>query len=169
MNGGMLFSQKGKEEIPCGRANSAHSLTLFKLLWLCIRKKIVLRNAFLVNMGVPVFKDIKGVENDVCFHLNLVFTWIKVPFNRQSIPFTIAWTRSHTPDRFLFPAQRMPLHCPQASYVDPLVLHWSPCPPGREERRGKKKGEWIKTRHAFNPQASERSQLSQCDNYKTCF
>lgn len=38
---GMLFRQKGKEKIPGHCANSAHSATLFKLLWLCVSKKIL--------------------------------------------------------------------------------------------------------------------------------
>lgn len=36
------------------------------------------------------------------------------------------------PDHFLSLAQRMLLHCPRASCVDPLALHWSPYPPERQ-------------------------------------
>ena len=74
MNRGMLFSKKGKEEIPGCSANSAHSVTLFRLLWLCVRGKTVWIMPRSGKHGcVRVF--ITKVGNDVfsfetCFHLN---------------------------------------------------------------------------------------------------
>lgn len=80
---GMLFRQKGKEEIPGRCANSAHSATLFKLLRLCVSKKIVWQMVLDCIHGWNLFSF------ESCFDLNEC-----APLNERCIPLFIQTNRT---------------------------------------------------------------------------
>lgn len=112
--------QKGKENITSGCcANTVHSTTSFKLtVHVKSRrcKKILRKKA-----------ESGGVEFGLSFKSQRLSGHYRL---KQFTMFQLS-----LPGHYLFPAQRTPLRCPQASCEGPLVFHWFLCPPRAERQK----------------------------------